>query len=285
VKQRELRHAPSGIVFAPRRDMAWRLVDDELWTIFEAVLPKHSPSEWGGRPRTPDRAALTGIVYVLRTGIPWKYVPMEFGCTGMTCWNRLREWQCSGVFDQVLEVLLVRLHRTGKLDWSRAVIDSAQVPAKRGGGKTGPNPTDRGRSGSKHHLITDRKGTPLATPLLTASNVPDVVMLIPLVDHVSPIHGQVGRPRRRPDKLHADKGYASRANRRALRQRGIQPRIARKGIESSARLGRHRWVVERSFAWLHRFRRLFPRYERDPEIHQGFMNLAAILICWSVLTS
>jgi transposase len=119
---------------------------------------------------------------------------------------------------------------------------------------------------------------------LTASNVPDVVMLIPIVDHISPIRGRVGHPRRRPAKLHADKGYASRANRRALRQRGIQPRIARKDVESSTRLGRHRWVVERSFAWLHRFRRLLTRYERDPEIHQGFLNLAAILICWSALT-
>src|SRR5512132_2050374 len=202
-------------------------------------------------------------------------------CTQIT----RRRLSHSTLAQRVLEILLVRLHRAGKLDWSRAVIDSAQVPAKKGGAKTGPNPTDRGRSGSKHHLITDRKGTPLASPLLTASNVPDVVMLIPIVDHVSPIRGRTGRPRRRPDKLHADKGYASRANRRALRQRGIQPRIARKGIESSTHLGRHRWVVERSFAWLHRFRRLFPRYERQPEIHQGFLNLAAILICWSVLTN
>lgn len=264
--------------------MAWRLVDDELWSIFEAVLPEHTPSEWGGRPRTPDRAALTGIVFVLRTGVPWKYMPLELGCTGMTCWNRLREWQRARVFDQVLEVLLVRLHRAGKLDWSRAVIDSSQVPAKRGGAKTGPNPTDRGKSGSKHHLITDGRGTPLATPLLTASNVPDVVMLVPIVDHISPVRGRVGRPRRRPRKLHGDKGYASRANRQALRLRGIQPRIARPKIESSTHLGRHRWVVERSISWLHGFRRLLTRYERDPEIHQGFLNLAAILICWGVPT-
>lgn len=261
-----------------------RLVPDELWELFEPMMPKHTPSEWGGHPRTPDRAALTGIVYVLRTGVPWEYVPAEFGCSGMTCWNRLREWQRAGVFDKVLENLLVRLHRAGKLDWSRAVIDSAHAPAKRGGAEAGPNPTDRGKSGSKHHMITDRHGTPLATPLLTASNVPDVVMLIPIVNHISPVRGRVGRPRRRPDKLHADKGYASRANRRALRQRGIQPRIARKGVESSTRLGRHRWVVERSFAWLHRFRRLLVRYERDPEMHRGFLNLAAILICWTMLT-
>lgn len=262
-----------------------RLVDDGLWAVFEPSLPKHPASEWGGRPRTPDRAALIGIVFVLRTGIAWEDVPQELGCTGKTCWNRLREWQRAGVFEQVLEVLLVRLHRAGKLDWSRAIVDSAQARAKKRGGKTGPNPTDRGKFGSKHHIITDRLGTPLASPLLTPSNVPDVVMLIPVVDHVRPIRGRVGRPRRRPKKLHADKGYASRANRLALRLRGIQPRIARVGIESRERLGRHRWVVERSLAWLHSFRRLATRYERDPEIHQGLMNLAAILICWNVLTN
>lgn len=265
--------------------MARHLVDDELWAIFEPILPKHLPTGWGGRPRTPDRAALTGIVFVLRTGTQWEYVPAEFGCSGMTCWNRLREWQRAGVFDQVLEVLLVRLHRAGKLDWSRAVVDSAQVRAKERGGKTGPNPTDRGKFGSKHHLITDKRGTPLATPLLTASNVPDVVMLIPLVDHISPVRGKVGRPRSRPNKLDADKGYESRANRRGLRRRGIQPRIARKGVESRTRLGRNRWVVERSLAWLHNFRRLLVRHERDPEIHQGFLNLAAIMMCWTVLTN
>src|SRR5262249_40442526 len=134
---------------------------------------------------------------------------------------------------------------------------------KKGGAQTGRNPTDRGKPGSKHHLIADRHGTPLALPILTPSNVPDVVMLLPVVDSIRPVRGRVGQPRRRPTKVHADKGYASRANRAGLRRRGIQPRIARKGIESSERLGRHRWVAERSLAWLHRFRRLLIRYERD----------------------
>lgn len=207
--------------------MAQHLVEDELWAVFEPLLPYHTPSPLGGRPRASDRAALTGIVFVLRSGIPWEYLPPDLGCNAMTCWRRLQEWQRDGVFDRVLECLLVRLHRAGKLDWSRAVIDSAQAPAKRGGAHTGPNPTDRGKRGSKHHIIADRRGIPLATPILTASNVPDVVMLIPLVDHVNPVRGRVGHPRRRPAKLHADKGYSSRANRQALRQRGIQPRIAR----------------------------------------------------------
>jgi transposase len=226
---------------------------------------------------------MTGIVFVLRTGIPWDYLPQELGCSAMTCWRRLKEWQRAGVWERVLEVLLVRLHRAGQLDWTRAVLDSAQARAYGGGGLTGPNPTDRGKLGSKHHLVADRQGTPLALPILTASNVPDVVMLLPLVDAIRPVRGGVGRPRHRPDKLHADKGYASRANRQGLRARGIAPRIARKGIESSERLGRHRWAAERSLAWLHRFRRLAVRYDRDPEIHQAMLNVAAVLICWNAL--
>src|SRR6185436_14873619 len=102
--------------------MMRHLIHDELWEIFAPLLPIHEAYPLGGRPRTPDRVALTGLVFILRTGIPWEDFPGEFGCTGMTCWNRLREWQCAGVFDHVLEVLLVRLHRAGKLDWSRAVL-------------------------------------------------------------------------------------------------------------------------------------------------------------------
>jgi transposase len=95
--------------------------------------------------------------------------------------------------------------------------------------------------------------------------------------------GQPGRPRRRPAKLHADKEYDAARNRRALRQRHITPRIARRMIESSARLGRFRWVVERDFAWLHANRRLLVRYERDPDLHQAFLDLACALICWHFL--
>ena len=110
----------------------------------------------------------------------------------------------------------------------------------------GSNPTDRGKPGSKRHVVVDRHGTSLAI-WLTPANVHAGQLLTALVDAIEPIHrqrGRAGRPRRRPDKLHADKAYSSRANRRALRVRGITPRIARRGIESSERLGRYRWVVE-----------------------------------------
>lgn len=99
-----------------------------------------------------------------------------------------------------------------------------------------------------------------------------------MLDRVRPVRGPRGRGRRRPAKLHADKGYASRANRAACRRRGVVPRIARPGVEPRGRLGRHRWVVERTIAWLHRYRRLLVRYERRADIHQAFLTLAGALI-------
>ena len=105
-------------------------------------------------------------------------------------------------------------------------------------------------------------------------------MLEETVDAIPALKGRRGRPRKRPLKLHADKGYDYDRCRRALRKRGIIPRIARKGIESSERLGRHRWVAERTLAWLNRFRRLRIRDERRADIHQAFLNLGCALICF-----
>ena len=104
-------------------------------------------------------------------------------------------------------------------------------------------------------------------------------MLPQTVDAIAPIKRPRGRPRKRPAKLHADKGYESRKNKRELRQRGIVPRIARKGVESKEKLGRHRWVIERTHSWLNRFRRLKVRYERRSDIHEAFLKIACALIC------
>lgn len=149
---------------------------------------------------------------------------------------------------------------------------------KKGGEKTGPNPTDRGRPGSKRHVLTDAKGIPLAVQL-TAANVHDSRVFEDLIDAVPPIRQRRGRPRRRPAKLHADKAYDVLRCREALRRRRIKSRIARRGVECSERLGRHCWVVERTLAWFSRFRRLTVRYERRADIHQAFLALAGSLIC------
>ena len=130
--------------------------------------------------------------------------------------------------------------------------------------------------------MVDRQGIPLAVGV-TAANRPDDGLLAALVDAVEPIRRPRGRPRKRPAKLHADKGYDYPHCRRTLRRRGIAARIARKDVESKTRLGRHRWVAERTLAWLARYRRLAIRHERREDIHQAFLDLGCALICLNFL--
>ena len=113
--------------------MSKPLVSDELWELIAPLLPLEPPKPKGGRPRVPDRATLTGILFVLRSGIPWELLPQEMGCgSGVTCWRRLRDWQRAGVWDRLHRTLLDRLGRADRIDWSRASLDSRLVPAKRG---------------------------------------------------------------------------------------------------------------------------------------------------------
>jgi len=113
--------------------MSKLLVTDDLWAIVAPLLPSEPPKPKGGRPRVPDRACLTGILFVLKTGIPWEYLPGEMGCgSGVTCWRRLRDWQAAGVWDRLHHVLLDRLGEADRIDWGRASLDSASIPAKRG---------------------------------------------------------------------------------------------------------------------------------------------------------
>jgi transposase len=130
--------------------------------------------------------------------------------------------------------------------------------------------------------VGDRAGLPLAS-LLTGANRHDTVVFGEVLDAIPRIRQPNGRRRKRPHKLHADKGYDIPRCRQALRRRHIRCRIARKGIDSSERLGRHRWVIERTLAWLNRYRRLTVRYERRADIHQAFLTLGCALICFNAL--
>ena len=116
--------------------MAKPLVSDELWKLVEPLLPSIERSPKGGRPPIGHREALAGILFVLRTGIPWQMLPPEMGCgSGMTCWRRLRDWQAAGVWDRLHHLLLAQLHAADRIDWSRAVVDSSSVRAVLGGQK------------------------------------------------------------------------------------------------------------------------------------------------------
>ena len=176
----------------------------------------------------------------------------------------------------------------GQTAWSRAIGFLSRgrrqlLDSRRGRGeKTGPNPTDRRRPGSKHHVITDAQGIPLNV-ILTAANDHDITQLLPLVDGIPPIAGKVGRPQYKPKTLQGDRAYDSNAHRAALKERGITPVIARRRTEHGSGLGVTRWVVERTNAWLHQFRRLRVRFERRADIHEAFLKLGCCLICWRSL--
>ncbi len=144
---------------------------------------------------------------------------------------------------------------------------------KKGGSDTGPPPVDRRKTGGKHHMLCDGRGTPLKV-ITTAANVNDVTHTVALVDGIPSVAGRPGRPRRRPDSLLGDKGYDSHPHREELRKRRILPVISRKGAPSIKGPGRLRYVVEQTFALLHQFKRLAVRWERRTELHDAFVSLA-----------
>ncbi|WP_390174012.1 IS5 family transposase, partial [Robbsia andropogonis] len=223
------------------------IIDDELWALIEPLLPPPKPrrKKYPGRLPVSNRAALNGILFVFKTGIRWCDLSTKLGFgSGPTCWRRLRDWQRAGGWSALHALLLAKLREVGELDFSRAAVDSSSVPSRWGGRKTGPNPTDRSRPGSKHHILVDGTGVPVSA-ILTGANRNDVTQLLPLIDAIPPIRGVRGRPLRKPKVIYADRGYDSEPHRERLRARDIDPVIARRRTEHGSRLGKFRWVVER----------------------------------------
>lgn len=205
--------------------MAAPLVPDGLRAAISHLLPPALPKPKGGRARLPDRMALAGILFVLRTGIQWRDVPAEMGCSGKTCWRRLAEARRARS----------ALGRRWPGHAARPDAEWGQSPRQP---DTGPHPR--------------RRASGWRAPRTTAPPAA---------------------------QLHADKGYDHRRCRRECRARGIVPRIARRGIDSNERLGRHRRKVERTLAWLAQFRRLAVRHERRPDVHLALATLATAVIC------
>ena len=260
-----------------------RLVPDELWEAIEPLLPEHPPpkerrtatalgSEVPGRdhlcPETRDRMGAPSAGTRLRLGHDLlATAPRVAGGWRLAAASRGDARQAQ------------QRRPAGFLprDGRRSDRESSERRQK-----TGPNPTDRRKCGSKRHLLTERRGIPLVVRI-TGAHRHDVTQLLPLVDAIPAVKGQPGRPRRRPDWLLADRGDDSQKHRGELKARGIHPSIAKRGRPHGSGLGIFRWPVERTHAWFNAFRRLAVRRDRMPELYEAFHSLAAALICLNQL--
>src|SRR4051812_27989444 len=257
------------------------LVTDALWERIAPLLPPPSRRRFRfpGRKPIDQRKVLTGILFVLKTGIAWDDLPCELGCgCGKTCRTYLRVWHEAGVWLKLHALLLAELNGADQIDWERALIDASFAKAPEGGEDTGPNPTDRGKSGSKHHVLTDAQGIPL-NATTTAANVNEVTQLLDVLLNMPPVGGKPGPKRELPERIQGDRGYDSEPLRVLLRWLGVTPVLAKRRTEHGSGLGVHRWYVERTISWLHSFGRLRRRLDRRTEIQEAFLRFACALIC------
>jgi transposase len=257
------------------------LVSDELWERVRPLLPAPPQRRFRfpGRKPLDYRKILTGILFVLKTGIAWDDLPAELGCgCGKTCHHYLRLWHEAGVWQQLHALLLAELNGADAIDWERALIDASFAKAPEGGEDTGPNPTDRSKSGSKHHVLTDAQGIPL-NATVTAANVNEVTQVLDVLTGMPAVGGKPGPQRQKPQRLQGDEGYHSGPLRTLLRWLGITPVLAERGREHGSGLGELRWYVERTISWLHAFGRLRRRLDRLTEIQEAFLRLACAVIC------
>jgi putative transposase len=261
-------------VLAPRDD-GWR-VSDALWERIEPLLPARPRHPLGcHRRRVPDRDALDAILFVLRSGCQWAALNQTRICSKSSAYRRFREWARAGVFEALWMQLLADPQTT--LEWDWLALDSQIVKAPKGGQASGPNPTDRAKSGTKRSLCTDAGGVPLSIAI-DGANRHDVKLLERTLEGLLAAPPEGLRP-----GLCLDRGYDYPWVRPRLSELGYEPHVHSRGEE--ARLIRagaraRRWVVESTFAWLVLFRRLKISHERLAATRSAFLNLACALITW-----
>jgi transposase len=215
------------------------LVTDELWQHVQPLLPPPPLRRFRfpGRKPLGYRQILTGILFVLKTGIAWDDLPAELGCgCGKTCRHYLRLWHQAGVWRKLHALVLAELHGADQIDWERALIDASFTKAPEGGEDTGPSPTDRGKSGGKHHVMTDARGIPLSATV-TAANGNEVTQVVAVLTDMAPVGGKPGPKRRKPERRQGDRGYDSEPVRRGSRGRGIPPILAARQTDTAAGRG------------------------------------------------
>jgi putative transposase len=232
----------------------------------------------------PDRQAFEAIVYVLRTGIQWNALPRELGASS-TVHDRFQEWQRAGFFHALWAAGLGQYDELWGLEWTWQAADGVMTKAPFGGAATGPNPTDRGKRGTKRSMLVEGAGLPLAVAVAGA-NRNDMTLLAVTLDGMV-----IARPEPTPEAPHhlcLDAGYDFAACRAAAAARGYDPHIRSRGDERAEKertpgFRARRWVVERTHAWLDRSRRLLVRWEKKAENYLAFIQLACAQLIFSKL--
>jgi putative transposase len=256
----------------------WR-IPDEMWPHIQALLPPERPKPKGGRPRVPDRRAMDAIYYVLRTGCQWKALPRDWGASS-TVHDRFQEWRKAGVFEHLWQAGLTEYDQRKGLDWEWQAMDGAITKAPLGGEATGPNPTDRGKSGTKRSLLTEGHGIPLGVAV-EGANRHDMKLLEPTLEAI--IMERPEPTEEEPQNICLDKGYDYDEVRQILTAWGYTAHIRTRGEEASQKqcvpgYRARRWVVERTHSWLNRFRRLLIRWEKKAENYLAMLHLACAWI-------
>jgi len=259
-------------------------ISDALWAVLEPVLPVRVNSHrfGGGRPRVPDRQCADAIFYVLRTGGQWAALTATELCAKSTAHDRFQEWVAADVFLALWQAGVERFDELRGLEWSWLSMDGAMTKAPLGGEATGPNPTDRGKSGVKRSLVTEGHGVPIGVAVAGA-NRNDMKLVRATLDNIV---GERPEPTAdEPQGMCLDKGYDFAEVRATLEEFGFTAHIRARGEEArelAAEAGKRarRWVVERTHSWMNRFRRLLIRWEKKPENYLGLVHFACALIAF-----
>lgn len=248
-------------------------VPEELWMLVEPLLPAQVAKPQGGRPPLDNYRVFSGILYRLRTGCQWKALPQSLGSSS-AIHERFLRWAQMGIFENVLAVVVRFYDDLKGIAWEWTSLDAAMVKAPKGGDETGRNPTDRGKIGTKRHILTDDRGTPVAVNT-SAANMPDCKMLEQTLD-AAPCGQEI-----KAKNICLDKAYDSRQIDQALRDRGIEPHTRRRGEPRTVGVTEgkpRRWKVERCNSWHNRFRGLLIRWDRKAVVYKASLHLATAAI-------
>lgn len=260
-------------------------IPDPMWHQIKGLLPEQKEPGTSGRPPVPFRTVLNGILHILRTGCHWNAVPSVYG-SGSTCHRRFQEWVEANLFEALVEAMLQIYDDLCGIDWTWQAADAKTLSAPLGGDKTGPNPTDLGKSGTKRHLLIEGGGVPLSIQL-SAANHHDLKSLSDLIEKGALLTSEREEPTSgEPQHLCLDKAYDAEEADELLEELGYTEHIKRQGeSEDEPGVGEpvypaRRWKVERSISWMNNMRKLRERWEKKAANYRSLWLLAIALLTY-----